>query len=134
MVRSSAKNHNYVTIVTSPEDYDSVLAAMEAGNGDVGLSLRRTLAAKAFAHTAAYDAHISGWFAAQAGDAFPASHTLPLTRASLLRYGENPHQQAAFYHTAPTQVGTLATAQQLHGKELSYNNLNDTVAAWNLFC
>lgn len=134
MVRSSAKNHAYVTIVTSPEDYDTIITQMDVGGGDVGLPLRRNLAAKAFAHTAAYDAHISGWFAAQAGDSFPASTTLPLTRAYPLRYGENPHQRAAFYLTSPSQAGTLATAEQLHGKELSYNNLNDTDAAWNLVC
>ena len=131
MVRAAAKNHAFVAIVTSPADYAEVMREMEAEDGKTSLGLRRRLAAKAYAHTAAYDAAIAGWMAKQEGDPFPATFALGAERAQTLRYGENPHQQAAFYRTGETRAG-VATATQLQGKELSYNNLNDTDAAFEL--
>jgi phosphoribosylaminoimidazolecarboxamide formyltransferase/IMP cyclohydrolase len=131
MVRASAKNHAYVAIVTDPEDYASVLNALEMIFGSLSLDFRQRLAAKAFARTAAYDAAISGWFA----DALQIEH--PTWRAfggrldSVMRYGENPHQQAGFYVTGERRPG-VATARQLQGKQLSYNNINDTDAAFEL--
>ncbi len=131
MVRSAAKNHESITVVTDPADYDAVMEAMSKNNGATTPELRRQLAAKAYAKTAAYDAAISRWFAEQTGDEFPARHTLSGTRAQIMRYGENPHQSAAFYRTSDNRLG-VATATQLQGKELSYNNLNDTDAAFEL--
>ncbi len=131
MVRSAAKNHESITVVTDPADYDAVMEAMSKNNGATTPELRRQLAAKAYAKTATYDAAISGWFAEQTGDEFPARHTLSGTRAQIMRYGENPHQSAAFYRTSDNRLG-VATATQLQGKELSYNNLNDTDAAFEL--
>jgi len=132
MIRSAAKNHGFVTVVIDMADLAAVQAAMEGGNGTTPLSLRRTLAAKAFARTGAYDAAISQWFASQVGEAFPTRATFAGERRQLLRYGENPHQSAALYVTgAPLRPG-IATAEQLQGKELSYNNLNDTDAAYEL--
>ena len=131
MVRASAKNHAYVAIVTDPEDYASVLNALEMNIGSLSLDFRQRLAAKAFARTAAYDAAISGWFA----DTLKVEH--PTWRAfggrleSVMRYGENPHQQAGFYVTGEKRPG-VATALQLQGKQLSYNNINDTDAAFEL--
>ena len=131
MVRASAKNHAYVAVVTDPEDYAAVLNALEMNFGSLSLEFRQKLAAKAFARTAAYDAAISGWFA----DALDVEH--PTWRAfggkldSVMRYGENPHQQAGFYVTGEKRPG-VATAQQLQGKQLSYNNINDTDAAFEL--
>ncbi|MCA9492625.1 MAG: bifunctional phosphoribosylaminoimidazolecarboxamide formyltransferase/IMP cyclohydrolase, partial [Myxococcales bacterium] len=125
MVRSAAKNHASVTIVTSPADYARVGEAIRAG--DVPLSLRRELALAAFRHTARYDATISAWFAREAGlDAeLPAETALPLTRLQPLRYGENPHQSAAFYGDGDPTSRSLARMKQHQGKELSYNNLAD---------
>ncbi|MEX0922246.1 MAG: bifunctional phosphoribosylaminoimidazolecarboxamide formyltransferase/IMP cyclohydrolase [Rhodovibrionaceae bacterium] len=131
MVRAAAKNHVFVAIVTSPEDYGAVMREMQENDGKTGLALRRRLAAKAYAHTASYDAAIAGWMASEEGEAFPASFTLAAERAQSLRYGENPHQQAAFYRTAEQRPG-VATARQIQGKELSYNNFNDTDAAFEL--
>ncbi len=131
MVRASAKNHAYVAIVTDPEDYASVLNALEMNFGSLSFEFRQKLAAKAFSRTAAYDAAISGWFA----DALHVEH--PTWRAfggrldSVMRYGENPHQQAGFYVTGEKRPG-VATARQLQGKQLSYNNINDTDAAFEL--
>jgi phosphoribosylaminoimidazolecarboxamide formyltransferase/IMP cyclohydrolase len=131
MVRASAKNHAYVAIVTDPDDYASVLNALEMNIGSLSLEFRQKLAAKAFARTAAYDAAISGWFA----DTLDVEH--PTWRAfggrldSVMRYGENPHQQAGFYVTGEKRPG-VATARQLQGKQLSYNNINDTDAAFEL--
>jgi phosphoribosylaminoimidazolecarboxamide formyltransferase / IMP cyclohydrolase len=133
MLRAAAKNHQYVSVVTSPNDYDDVLQAMQAAGGDIGFAKRQALAAKAFAHVASYDARVSSWFASQLGQSNPETLNLGMQRAQELRYGENPHQQAAFYRISNAH-GTLATAQQLHGKELSYNNINDTDAAWCLVC
>jgi phosphoribosylaminoimidazolecarboxamide formyltransferase/IMP cyclohydrolase len=130
MVRAAAKNHPSVAIVTSPERYPDVLAAVDAGG--FSLDQRRRLAAEAFAHTAAYDVQVAGWFAGevseQSEEPWPAFAGLALGRAAVLRYGENPHQPAALY-TEPGAGDTLATAEQLHGKAMSYNNYIDTDAA-----
>ncbi len=134
MIRSAAKNHGFVTVVVDPADYDTVKTAMTDNKGDTGVDLRRKLAAKAYARTGSYDAAISTWFAAQNGEIYPEKLAFAATRQQTLRYGENPHQDAAFY-VAP-DGGKLrpgvATARQLQGKELSYNNLNDTDAAFEL--
>ena len=131
LIRSAAKNHGYVTVVVDPADYAAVQADMTAQGGAVTAGLRRRLAAKAYARTGAYDAAISGWFAGQVGETFPERMVLAGERAQTLRYGENPHQQAAFYRGGPPRPG-IATARQVQGKELSYNNLNDTDAAFEL--
>jgi phosphoribosylaminoimidazolecarboxamide formyltransferase/IMP cyclohydrolase len=129
MLRSAAKNHAYVAVVTDPADYAEVTAEMAAHGGATTLALRRRLAAAAFARTATYDAAIGGWFAAELGDTFPRRLAVGGTRRQLLRYGENPHQAAAFYACGAARPG-IATAEQLQGKELSFNNLNDTDAAF----
>lgn len=131
MIRSAAKNHGYVTVVVDSADYGDVIAAMQATGGATPLDLRRKLAAKAYAHTGAYDSMIATWFAKQNGEVFPPTLLLAAERKQTLRYGENPHQQAAFYVTGERRPG-VATARQLQGKELSYNNLNDTDAAFEL--
>ncbi len=131
LIRAAAKNHESITVVTDPSDYDAVIAAMSENNGAITPDLRRKLAATAYAKTAAYDAAIGTWFAQQTGDEFPQRHTLSGTRSQIMRYGENPHQSAAFYRTADDRAG-VATATQIQGKELSYNNLNDTDAAFEL--
>ena len=131
LIRAAAKNHESVTVVTDPKDYDSIINSMSENQGATTPQLRRQLAAAAYAKTAAYDAAISGWFAEQAGDEFPKLHTLVGTRTQVMRYGENPHQAAAFYRTSNNRFG-VGTAKQLQGKELSYNNLNDTDAAFEL--
>jgi phosphoribosylaminoimidazolecarboxamide formyltransferase / IMP cyclohydrolase len=125
MVRAAAKNHGSVGIVVDPADYDRVLDELRE-HGGLTSALRRELASKAFQHTAGYDAAVAGWF--QRDVAFPAQLSFALPRAAELRYGENPHQRAAFYVTG----GGLAAAEQLHGKELSYNNLLDADAAWGM--
>ncbi len=127
MIRAAAKNHDFVTVLTEASQYEAVLAEITA-HGGTTLATRRRLAGEAYARTAAYDAAISTWFAAQRGEAFPDRLTLSGTKAQDLRYGENPHQQAAFYRTTPRPG--VATARQIQGKELSYNNLNDTDAAF----
>jgi len=135
LIRASAKNHEFVVIVTDPADYEPVMAEMLAHKGATTLALRRRLAAAAYAHTAAYDSMIAQWMAAQEGEIFPKSIAFAGERKQLLRYGENPHQAAAFYLAKepgrPTRPG-IATATQIQGKELSYNNLNDTDAAFEL--
>ena len=120
MLRSAAKNFASVTVVVDPADYPRVLATLKEG-GDA-LAFRRELAEKAYAHTAAYDAAISAWFAAQRGDAFPTDVTIALRRVQSLRYGENPGQRAAFYVDGGPGLGQLT---QRGGKELSFNNLLD---------
>lgn len=166
MLRAAAKNHEHVVVVCDPADYDKVLAAMDAGVqgqgehdqardgskdnpvAEVGLALRRTLAQKAFRHTALYDLAIEKWFAerlfaektpeedraAKAGqELLPEVVTLSLRKVHDLRYGENPHQQAAFYKVAgPSVLPTVAGAEQLGGKQLSFNNINDADAALRL--
>ena len=131
MIRAAAKNHAAVTVVVEPEDYARVLAELAANNGATTLDLRKALAAKAYARTAAYDAAISGWFAGELGEQSPTWRTFAGRLAQELRYGENPHQQAAFYVSGERRPG-VATAVQQQGKELSYNNLNDTDAAFEL--
>lgn len=131
MIRSAAKNHAAVTVIVDPEDYDRVLADMAANGGGTSAALRRALAAKAYGRTAAYDAAIAAWFAAATGERAPAYRAFAGRLAEVLRYGENPHQQAAFYRTGATRAG-VATARQVQGKQLSYNNINDTDAAYEL--
>jgi len=128
MIRAAAKNHDDVTVVVDPTDYEMVAGELEAGGGMTVLATRRSLAAKAFARTASYDAAISQWFASQSGAAFGSYFATGGTRLQSLRYGENPHQQAAFYATPGSSFG-ISAARQLQGKELSYNNINDTDAA-----
>ena len=133
MVRSAAKNHAHVAIVTDPADYAELLAELDANAGQTSLQLRRRLAAKAFALTAAYDSTISQWFAfADQGERWPATWTRASTLKMPLRYGENPHQQAALYLPVGPAARGVAQAEQVQGKELSYNNLNDANAALDL--
>jgi phosphoribosylaminoimidazolecarboxamide formyltransferase/IMP cyclohydrolase len=131
MLRSAAKNFAAVTVLTDPADYALVTEEMKTHQGATTLPTRRRLSGKAYARTAAYDSAIQTWFSRSAGETFPATLTLAATRKQELRYGENPHQKAAFYVTADAGPG-VATACQLQGKELSYNNLNDTDAAFAL--
>ena len=131
MIRASAKNHAYVTIVTDPSDYDLLVENLETNAGKVSLEFRKQMAAKAFSLTASYDASVANWFAREAGEPFPQKLNLSGQLAEMLRYGENPHQQAAFYTNDEPRHG-VATARQLQGKQLSYNNLNDTDAAFEL--
>ena len=131
MIRSAAKNHAFVNVIVEPEDYGQLTDEMTANDGATTLALRRRLAAKAYARTGAYDAAISGWFAKQADEPFPDRLVIAARRQQTLRYGENPHQSAAFYVNGAVRPG-IATARQLQGKELSYNNLNDTDAAFEL--
>jgi len=131
LIRAAAKNHAAVTVVTDPEDYPRLLHDLRTHAGKVSLDLRRHLAALAFGRTAAYDAAISRWFNDQVGEVFPR-HLVAAGRLKQdLRYGENPHQKAAFYVHGLARPG-IASAHQLQGKELSYNNLNDTDAAFDL--
>ncbi len=130
MIRAAAKNSGFIAVATDAEDMEAILTEARA-HGGTTLALRKRLSAKAFARTAAYDAAISNWYAAQLGDASPTYRTLGGKLKQGLRYGENPHQSAAFYVTGEQRYG-VATAKQLQGKELSYNNLNDTDAAFEL--
>jgi phosphoribosylaminoimidazolecarboxamide formyltransferase/IMP cyclohydrolase len=129
MIRAAAKNHADVAVVVEPEDYAAVLAELAKHTGATTLTLRKKLAAKAYARTAAYDAAISNWFAQQLADPAPAFRAFGGRLAESLRYGENPHQSAAFYRTPDVRFG-VASARQVQGKQLSYNNLNDTDAAY----
>jgi phosphoribosylaminoimidazolecarboxamide formyltransferase/IMP cyclohydrolase len=132
MVRSAAKNHAHVAIITDPSDYSQLLAQLE-GHGGTTLEFRKALAAKAFALTAAYDSTISQWFAfADQGERWPRTWTRASTLKMPLRYGENPHQQAALYLPVGPAARGVAQAEQVQGKELSYNNLNDASAALEL--
>lgn len=131
MLRAAAKNHAYVAAVTDPADYARVLEAIEAHDGSLPYRLRQELAAKAYARTAAYDAAISGWFADELGLEAPEWRAFGGRLREVMRYGENPHQSAAFYITGEHRPG-VATARQLQGKQLSYNNINDTDAAFEL--
>jgi phosphoribosylaminoimidazolecarboxamide formyltransferase/IMP cyclohydrolase len=133
MVRSAAKNHAHVAIVTDPADYAALLAELDAHNGSTTLELRKKLAAKAYALTAAYDSTISQWFAfADQGERWPETWVLASKLKIPLRYGENPHQQAALYVPVGPHARGIAQARQVQGKELSYNNLNDANAALEL--
>jgi phosphoribosylaminoimidazolecarboxamide formyltransferase/IMP cyclohydrolase len=131
MIRSGAKNHAYVTVVTDPADYPRVLEAMKTGQGCTSPDLRAELAAKAFAVTAAYDAAIASYLLGQE-DRFPSLLALRGTRSQLLRYGENPHQAGASYVVPGASGPSIGGAEQLHGKELSFNNINDAAAALEL--
>ncbi|HRK69980.1 MAG TPA: bifunctional phosphoribosylaminoimidazolecarboxamide formyltransferase/IMP cyclohydrolase [Micropepsaceae bacterium] len=136
MIRAAAKNHDGVAVVVDPADYDSVIAALDANKGATTLALRRELAARAYARTAAYDAAISGWFERELGKGenerpAPRRRAFGGTLSAEMRYGENPHQRAALYLGGEARIG-VATARQLQGKELSYNNINDTDAAFEL--
>jgi phosphoribosylaminoimidazolecarboxamide formyltransferase/IMP cyclohydrolase len=131
MIRAGAKNHAAVTVIVDPDDYGRVLDAMRQNGGATTLELRKALAAKAYARTAAYDAAIGGWFADELGERAPRWRTIAGQLGQDLRYGENPHQWAALYRTGERRPG-VATAVQHQGKELSYNNLNDTDAAFEL--
>jgi phosphoribosylaminoimidazolecarboxamide formyltransferase/IMP cyclohydrolase len=129
MIRAAAKNHADVTVVVEPDDYEKVLDELAQHSGMISLELRQTLAAKAYARTAAYDAAISNWFAETLHDSAPAYRAFGGKLIQSLRYGENPHQSAAFYR-APGERFGVASARQMQGKELSYNNINDTDAAY----
>jgi phosphoribosylaminoimidazolecarboxamide formyltransferase/IMP cyclohydrolase len=135
MIRSASKNHGYVVVCTDPKDMAQALESLKANGGSTPLALRRTLAARAFARTAAYDAAIAGWFSARTGgeDPFPhARMTITGDLRQAMRYGENPHQAAGFYQFPEPRRPGVATARQLQGKELSYNNVADTDAALEL--
>ena len=131
MVRAAAKNHAYVAIVTDPADYADVLNELDLHAGGLPLDFRKRMAAKAFARTAAYDAAISGWFAETLEIAEPKWRAFGGRLETVMRYGENPHQTAGFYVTGDRRPG-VATARLLQGKQLSYNNINDTDAAYEL--
>ena len=134
MVRSAAKNHKFVTIVTSPEQYGTVIEQMKTNSGAVGAATRKDLARQAFGLTASYDAAISGYLNEKAGVTFPERLTIALRRGQELRYGENPHQKGAFYRQAQDSgEPSVANAKQLEGgKQISFNNLMDTNAAFEL--
>src|SRR5262250_889763 len=129
MIRAAAKNHAEVAVVVDPSDYAVVLAELRQHGGATTLALRRKLAAKAYARTGVYDAAISNWFADRLSDPAPAFRAIGGHLLEPLRYGENPHQSAAFYRTGDLRPG-VATARQVQGKKLSYNNINDTDAAY----
>jgi phosphoribosylaminoimidazolecarboxamide formyltransferase/IMP cyclohydrolase len=128
LIRGAAKNHDFVTVLTEPDQYETFLAEFSEHGGATS-DTRRRLAGKAYARTAAYDAAIAAWFAEQRDEPFPARMTIAGTLRQLTRYGENPHQAAAFYVTGRNIPG-VATAEQVQGKALSYNNLADTDAAF----
>jgi phosphoribosylaminoimidazolecarboxamide formyltransferase/IMP cyclohydrolase len=134
MVRSAAKNHAHVAIVTHPEDYPTLLAEMQTQQGTLSLATRRQLALKAFSHTAAYDSAISNYFSRlneqDTSEVFPDQLNINATLAQRMRYGENPHQQAAFYRDRHPAAGGIANYTQSQGKALSFNNIADADAAW----
>jgi phosphoribosylaminoimidazolecarboxamide formyltransferase/IMP cyclohydrolase len=135
MVRAAAKNHAFVAVVTDPGDYAPLIEQMKKSKGQISDDERYRLAAKAFSHTAEYDGMISNWLTARARDGgkareFPERFNLQMRLVQALRYGENPHQSAAFYVERDPPAGTLANFRQLQGKELSYNNIADADAAW----
>ena len=132
MLRSAAKNHEFVTVVTDPSQYDSVASELAKNEGATTLELRRRLAAATFARTAAYDTAISAWMAARAGNRFPPVFELRGVNEGELRYGENPHQAAAAYRDPTYRGPNVIGAELLHGKPLSYNNLLDAAAALEL--
>ena len=129
MIRGAAKNHNDVAVVVDVADYAVISEALTANSGATTLALRKKLAQKAYARTAAYDAAISNWFAQAIGETTPAYRAIGGALAEAMRYGENPHQSAGFYRTPEQRFG-VSTAKQLQGKTLSYNNVNDTDAAF----
>ncbi|MGJ0510855.1 bifunctional phosphoribosylaminoimidazolecarboxamide formyltransferase/IMP cyclohydrolase [Methylocystis sp.] len=129
MIRAASKNHDDVAVVVDPDDYAMLVEELAATKGATRLATRRRLAQKAFARTAAYDAAISNWLAQQIGEASPPLRAFGGRLAEPMRYGENPHQSAGFYLTGEKRPG-VATARQIQGKQLSYNNVNDTDAAF----
>ena len=131
MIRGAAKNHADVVVIVDVADYAPLLAELKAHGGSTSLKFRRAMAQKAYARTAAYDSAISNWLARDIGETAPAWRAFGGKLSSALRYGENPHQQAAFYIGPESRPG-VATARQVQGKELSYNNINDTDAAYEL--
>lgn len=131
MIRSAAKNHKFVSVIVDPVDYDVVLAELKE-NGEVAEETKRKLAAKVFRHTAAYDALISNYLTEQMGEESPETLTVTFEKKQDLRYGENPHQKATFYKAPFAATSSVAYAEQLHGKELSYNNINDADAALSI--
>lgn len=131
MIRASAKNHAYVTVVTDPSDYPDLVEALQADDGQTSYALRQRFAAKAYARTAAYDAMISNWFSQALAIETPDYRAIGGVLKEKMRYGENPHQSAGFYLTGEKRPG-VATATLLQGKQLSYNNINDTDAAYEL--
>ena len=130
MVRSAAKNHNFTTIITQAEDYKAFIEDYNENNGSNSIEFRKKMAAKAFAKTASYDAAIASWFAKEQKDELPKTINITASLQQNLRYGENPHQNAAFYSFNDNSA--IAQAKQLQGKELSYNNINDAEAALQL--
>lgn len=131
MIRAAAKNHKFVNVVTDPQDYDAILAELKAHDGATSYTFRQKLALTAYSRTAAYDAAVSAWMVGALKEPAPRRRAFAGTLAQTLRYGENPHQAAAFYVDGSGRPG-VATARQLQGKELSYNNINDTDAAFEL--
>ena len=129
MIRGAAKNHGDVAVVVDVEDYSLIIHELENNKGSTTLATRKALAAKAYARTSAYDAAISNWFASELHQATPEWRGFGGKKIEVMRYGENPHQSAAFYKTTEARFG-IATARQLQGKQLSYNNINDTDAAF----
>lgn len=135
MLRSAAKNHRFVTVVVDPSDYEGLMAEMKANNGDTTLEFRQKCALKVFNTTALYDSMIFNYLNSKYGtceDGYPDLLQLSFIKKQSLRYGENPHQEAAFYQETPVPPGTITAAKQLHGKELSFNNINDANAAVEL--
>ncbi|MFA3919543.1 bifunctional phosphoribosylaminoimidazolecarboxamide formyltransferase/IMP cyclohydrolase [Ruegeria hyattellae] len=131
MIRAAAKNHAFVNVVVDVEDYDTLLAELAANDGQTSYAFRQALAQNAYARTAAYDAAVSNWMAGALKLQAPRRRAVAGKLAQTLRYGENPHQEAAFYLDGSARAG-VATARQVQGKELSYNNINDTDAAFEL--
>ncbi|RBW70839.1 bifunctional phosphoribosylaminoimidazolecarboxamide formyltransferase/IMP cyclohydrolase [Bacillus taeanensis] len=131
MLRSAAKNHKFVTVVVDPSDYATVVEQVKETN-EVSEETRRKLAAKVFRHTAAYDSLISEYLTEQVGEEFPESYTVTYEKVQDLRYGENPHQNAAFYKKPLGDKSSIAAAKQINGKELSYNNIQDANAALDI--
>jgi len=131
MIRAAAKNHSSVAVIVEPEDYEKVLSELRE-QGEISLQTKRELCAKAFRHTAHYDALIAEYFSQTTGAGFPEQLTLTYEKVQELRYGENPHQRGAFYKEVGSCVGTVAGVRQLHGKQLSFNNINDASAAIDL--
>ena len=134
MIRAAAKNHEFVTVITDPKDYDVLIKQLDI-NGTTSYEFRKVLAGKAFKLTNEYDLAISNWFHKNESysDELPEKITLELDKSLEMRYGENPHQKASFYKTSDSRIG-VAKSIQLHGKELSYNNINDADAAFELIC
>jgi len=133
MVRAAAKNFKNVAVVVDPQDYDSIIREMKKHNGEIAFSTKQLLALKAFKHTKYYDSIIVRYLTSQftGQEEFPREIEILLEKQQDLRYGENPHQKAAFYREAGAMIPSIADAKQLHGKELSFNNIVDMDAAWN---